>query len=225
MTVNLIRSEPKPTSIPGRTTAAWLLVVDAVVSDSSLTTSNIFVCQKSPDASVIGDRFAAVCSASQMLDLPVDKAKSGASAYYRSSKAVFLLRTVAEMEHTWVQLLNEVALLARDWSKLDAGFRSTTVTITPDSVIGATVPRLAKDLSAVSVRYTQDASSIVVYDTNGLPQATIPVQAPTDVAEADLNSLTAHSGIILRFNSDKSKLLVYDSSGTVVKQISLSPPP
>lgn len=225
MTVNLIRSEPKPTVVPGLATALWLLVVDAVVSDSRLTTNNIFVNQKSPDPAVIGDRWAAVCSASQLLDLPVDKSKSGTSAFYRGSKAVFLLRTVSEMEHTWVQLLNDVALLVRDWSKLDAGFHSQTVTITPDSVIGAEVARAAKDPYATSVRYTQDASAIVVYGTDGLPKGRVLVQAPTDLAEANLNSLTDHTGVILRFNADKSRLLVYDSSGEVVAQAMLSDPP
>jgi len=174
VTVTLTKQEPRLQTLPNHGgTALWLLTVSAIVADAQGADSNIFVYQRSPQAG-LGDRFAAVASASQLRDLPL---ASGSGSYYRYNLAVFLCRSAVELDATWVQLQSDVRLLVRDWDKLQTTQNAESVTITPNTVTPTS--GWSPDSAPVTVRYSDDFSKMLLYNAAGQLIGEIPVLEPS----------------------------------------------
>lgn len=154
-------------------TALWLLTVSAVVTDNYGADNNIFVYQSSPRAG-LGDRFAAVASAPQMRDLPAIKDEG---SYYRHNIAVLLCRSAIELDATWAQLQSDVRLLVRDWFKLQSASQAESVDITPTSFTGngAVTITTPPPADIAIIRYNDDYSRILLYNTSGVLIGEIPV--------------------------------------------------
>ncbi len=163
MNVTLIKQEPRIQSLPTHgNTALWLLTVTAVVTDNlGAADSNIFVYQASPRLG-LGDRFAAVASAAQMLDLPA--VKDGGS-YYRHNMAVLLCRSAAELSAVWQGLQDDARLLVADWSKLAAASTSDLAFITPGQAVEAIADEADRQVRAV---FSADFSMIEFYNAAGV---------------------------------------------------------
>jgi len=165
VTVTLTKLEPHLQTLPNHAgTTLWALTVTAVVSDNQGADNNIFVYHAG--ASSQGDRFAAVCSAPQMRDLPALR-ENMTGVYYRNSAAVFLCRSSTELNDVWLKLQSDAALLARDWSKLPGATVASVVTITPVS----TTPDQNTSVPAsntATVRFNADNSRALYYNAAGV---------------------------------------------------------
>jgi len=211
--VTLLKQEPRLQTLPLHSaTALWSLTVTATVTDPYGSDNNIFVYQINPNDDV-GDRFVAVCSVSTLQSLPALKAVSSGS-YYRNNMAVFLCRSMDELDTVWAKLQSDVQMLVRDWDKLHGAAVSSSVVISPDSV----------EVAQVIATFEVGNAKIIYRNSNGDIIGELRILEPDEEAPVTGPYTTDPARAIQRFNADRSKILYYNPAGTLIGESYISAP-
>lgn len=128
MTVTLQRSQ-STRPITAGTLPLWPLRLTATVQSGSMSAA-VFVYRVGERDGQPADRFSAVASVQQILELPASRAQRGTSAYYRSDTAYFALRHPGDVADVVAAIESDVAQLVRGWEAKDELAVSATTVIT-----------------------------------------------------------------------------------------------
>lgn len=121
------------------------------------------------------DRFRAVASVQQMLELPASREQRGSSSYYRSAYAYFAMRNPHDVTDTISAIQSDVVQLLKGWLAKEALNTSDTIEITvtsPADVASSTIVALN---AAVREELSPDGQSLNLYNASGVYLGTIPV--------------------------------------------------
>jgi hypothetical protein len=166
MTITVHKSVPVTQSVPyaNGVTAMWLLVVTLEVVDSNGADNNLFVFQSSPDPAV-PDSFACVASAVQLRTLST--VRNQGNSLYRNSQAVFLCRSLTEMDTVWTTILEDLQMLSNDWQKLSATAQSSSVQILPGQTTDPSNNPVVIDTLRPYMKLSSDGKYMQYYDSEG----------------------------------------------------------